>query len=121
MSDAHSIEAIKKHNKVYVAIFVALLVGTVITVWLNYFHFDSFALTVSIALFVATIKAALVAGFFMHLISEKKAIYAMLAATFFFFASMMYLMVWARDQVPKGSEYTGDRHVPHPAANGGAY
>ena len=72
-------------------------------------------------LFVAVIKAALVAGFFMHLISEKKAIYAMLAATLFFFAAMMYLTVWARDQVPMGSEYFSSKHVPYPAANGGAY
>jgi cytochrome c oxidase subunit 4 len=118
MSDAHSHEAIKKHNKVYVAIFVALLVGTIVTVWLNYFHFDSVALTVSIALFVATVKASLVAGFFMHLISEKKAIYAMLAATFFFFAAMMYLLVWSRDQLPMGSEYAPTKYVPHPAASG---
>jgi cytochrome c oxidase subunit 4 len=118
MSDTHSHAAIKKHNKVYVAIFVALLAGTVVTVWLNYFHFDSIALTVSIALFVATIKASLVAGFFMHLVSEKKAIYAMLAATFFFFAAMMYLLVWSRDQLPRGSEYSPTKYVPHPAANG---
>jgi len=121
MSDAHSHADIKKHVRIYLAVFVALLVGTIITVWLNYFHFDSVVLTVSIALFVATIKAALVAGFFMHLISEKKAIYAMMAATVFFFAAMMYLTVWAREQVPKGSQYTGDKHVPYPAANGGAY
>src|SRR5689334_11115111 len=104
MSDAHSHEDIKKHVRTYIVIFVALLVGTIITVGLNYMHFDSMAVTVGIALFVATIKAALVAGFFMHLISEKKAIYAMLAATIFFFASMMYLTVWARGQMPKGTE-----------------
>jgi cytochrome c oxidase subunit 4 len=121
MSDAHSHADIQKHKRIYIAVFFALLVGTVITVWLNYFHFDSVALTVSIALFVATIKAALVAGFFMHLISEKKAIYAMLAVTVFFFAAMMYLTIWARDQVPKGSEYTADKYIPYPAAKGGAY
>ena len=118
MSDAHSHEAIKKHNKVYMAVFVALLIGTVLTVWLNYFHFDSVALTVSIALFVATVKASLVAGFFMHLISEKKAIYAMLAATVFFFAALMYLLVWSRGQLPKGSEYSPTKYVPYPAASG---
>jgi cytochrome c oxidase subunit IV len=121
MSDAHSHDDIKKHVRIYIIIFVALLVGTIVTVWLNSVHFDSVALTISIALFVAIIKAALVAGFFMHLISEKKAIYAMLAATLFFFASMMYLTVWARDQVPKGSEFFSSKHIPYPAANGGAY
>lgn len=121
MSDAHSHEDIKKHVRTYIVIFVALLVGTVITVALNYMHFDSMAVTVGIALLVATIKAALVAGWFMHLISEKKAIYAMLAATIFFFASMMYLTVWARGQMPKGTEYSPTKYVPHPSESGGAY
>lgn len=101
---AHSHD-ISKHVKIYIAVFVALLVGTVVTVWLNYMHFDSITLTVSIALFVATVKAFLVAGFFMHLISEKKAIYAILLSTFFFFAALMYLLVWSRGEIPMGTRY----------------
>ena len=118
MSDAHSHADIKKHVKTYLVIFIALLVGTFVTVALYSIHFENFAITVAIALFVATVKASLVAGFFMHLVSEKKAIYAMLAATFFFFAAMMYLFVWSRDQLPKGSEYTPTKYVPYPAATG---
>lgn len=116
MSEGHSHAEIKKHVRVYLLIFVALLVGTIITVWLNAIHFDSFALTVTVALFVATIKALLVAGFFMHLISEKKAIYSTLAVTLFFFAGMMFLTVWAKDQVPRGTEFFSTKHVPYPLA-----
>ncbi|HEY0455370.1 MAG TPA: cytochrome C oxidase subunit IV family protein [Verrucomicrobiae bacterium] len=104
---AHDAEHISKHVKTYVLVFVALLVGTIVTVGLNYLHFESIALTVSIALFVATVKGFLVAGFFMHLISEKKAVYAILIATVFFFAGMMYLTVWSRDQMPEGTTYFG--------------
>ena len=82
---------IAKHNRVYWLIFVALLVGTVITVGLNSVHFDSMKVTIAIALFVATIKATLVACYFMHLISEKKMIYIVLAFTVFFFAGLMGL------------------------------
>jgi cytochrome c oxidase subunit 4 len=121
MSEAHSHEEIKKHVRTYVVIFVALLVGTFVTVWLRSIHFSNFAVTVAIALCVATIKAALVAGFFMHLISERKAIYATLATTVFFFAAMMYLTVWARVQVPRGSEYLPRKEVPYPAERGGAF
>ena len=103
-----------KHIRTYLIIFGALLVGTVVTVWLNYFHFDSMTLTVSIALFVATIKASLVACYFMHLISEKKAIYAILLATVFFFGFMMFLTIWSRDQMPRGTEYYSTKHVPLP-------
>ncbi|MDB6035484.1 MAG: caa(3)-type oxidase, subunit [Verrucomicrobiales bacterium] len=106
MSD-HSHADISKHVKTYILIFVALLVGTIVTVLLNSVHFESMAVTVSIALFVACIKAFLVAGFFMHLMSEKKAIYAILLATLFFFSGMMYLTVWSRDELPTGSRYMG--------------
>jgi cytochrome c oxidase subunit 4 len=107
---------VSKHVKVYILVFVALLVGTAITVGLNYLHFDSVALTVAIALFVATVKAFLVAGFFMHLISEKKAIYAIMLSTVFFFAAMMYLTVWSRGQLPLGSRYLSS---PTPGAPAG--
>ena len=43
----------------------------------------------------------------MHLISEKKAIYAVLLATVFFFAGMMYLTIWSRDEMPRGTKYLG--------------
>ena len=116
MSDAHSHD-ISRQVKIYITVFVALLVGTFVTVWLNYMHFDSVVLTISIALFVAIVKAALVAGFFMHLISERKAIYAILVATVFFFAAMMYLTVWARDQMPRGTKYL--MNSPSPAVESG--
>jgi cytochrome c oxidase subunit IV len=96
---------VSKHVKVYIMVFVALLVGTILTVTMYYVHIPSVAWTIVIALFIATIKAFLVAGFFMHLISEKKTIYAVLAATVFFFAAMMYLIVWHRDEVPRGTTY----------------
>lgn len=90
-SHSHSPDEVSKHVKVYVAIFVALLIGTVITVGLNYLHFDSKALTIGIALLVATIKASLVACYFMHLISEKKMIYIILGFTTFFVIGLLVL------------------------------
>ena len=51
MSD-HSHADINKHVKTYILVFVALLVGTIITVGLNAVHFDSLAVTISIALFL---------------------------------------------------------------------
>jgi len=97
-SDSH--HDIAKHVKVYIVVFVALLVGTVITVGLNYLHFDSKALTITIALFVAIVKASLVACYFMHLISEKKMIYLILVFTVFFFASLMGLTLSAYADPP---------------------
>ena len=120
MNDAQAHD-IKKHVRTYLVVFAALLLGTFLTVAMYSVHFQSMAKTITIALFIATIKASLVAGFFMHLISEKKAIYAMMAATVFFFAALMYLLVWSRGQVPLGAEYSPTKHVPHPASNVVAY
>ena len=99
-SHAHSPEEVSKHVKIYIGVFVALLIGTVITVGLNSVHFDSMKVTVAIALFVAVIKAALVACYFMHLISEKRMIYIILAFTVFFFISLMVITISAYHDFP---------------------
>jgi cytochrome c oxidase subunit 4 len=100
MSDHSDHHDISKHIRLYLIVFVALLVGTVVTVGLNYLHFESLALTVGIALFVATIKGGLVAGHFMHLNAEKKMIYIVLAFTVFFVTALMVLTIWAMGDVP---------------------
>jgi cytochrome c oxidase subunit 4 len=97
---SHSPEEVAKHVKIYLLVFGALLVGTIITVWLNYLHFDSKALTIGIALLVATIKASLVACYFMHLISEKKMIYLILGFTAFFFVGLMALTLFSYANLP---------------------
>jgi caa(3)-type oxidase subunit IV len=50
-------------------------------------------IAVAVALLVATIKGALVACYFMHLISEKKLIYAVMALTVVFFIALLALPV----------------------------
>jgi cytochrome c oxidase subunit IV len=91
-NDAHDFQ---HHVKRYLFVFYALIVGTVITVAVSRLPISSVALTVAIALFIASIKAFLVAGYFMHLMSEKKMIYGILLATVFFFAGLMYLTIWS--------------------------
>lgn len=100
--DAHDV---KKSVRRYLLVFYALIAGTVITVGAYYVHIPSVAMTVAVALFIASVKAFLVAGYFMHLISEKKMIYGILASTVFFFAGLMYLTVWSVGETPRGTVY----------------
>jgi caa(3)-type oxidase subunit IV len=89
------------HKKVYWTVGVALLVGTAITVLAREWHFSSVMLTIAVALFVATVKAFLVCGYFMHLLSEKKVVYLTLAATVVFAIGMVGLIIWSdKDPVP---------------------
>ena len=64
---------VKSHLRVYVMVFVALAVLTVVTVAISYLHLPT-ALAITVAMVVATVKATLVAGYFMHLLSEEKVI-----------------------------------------------
>jgi cytochrome c oxidase subunit 4 len=88
----HAVD-IDKHVRVYITVFVALMVLTIVTVAISRFHFPV-PIAVTVALVVATIKGALVAGYFMHLVSEKKLIYAVLALTIVFFVALIALPVF---------------------------
>ena len=89
---AHSPEEVNKHVRVYLTVFGALLVLTVVTVAASYMNV-SMGVAILIALLIATIKGSLVACYFMHLISERKLIYSVLILTVFFFIVLMSLPV----------------------------
>ena len=91
MTSDHAVD-IDKHVKVYITVFVALMVLTIVTVAISRLHL-SVPIAVTVALLVAIIKGSLVACYFMHLISEKKLIYAVLALTVAFFAVLLVLPV----------------------------
>lgn len=97
---SHAAHEIQKSVRRYLLVFGALLVGTILTVAVNAVNFNSIAITVAVALFIAAIKAFLVAGYFMHLIDEKKMIYGILATTGFFFIGLMWLTIWAMHDYP---------------------
>lgn len=92
---AHDPHHVAKEVRKYLLVFFALLIGTIITVWASYIDFGGAGRNIAVALFIATVKAALVAGFFMHLIDERKMVYGVLGATVFFFIGLMYLTLWS--------------------------
>ncbi len=81
---------IDRHVRVYITVFVTLMVLTIVTVAISRFHLPV-PMAVGVAMIVATIKGSLVACYFMHLISEKKLIYAVLALTVAFFIALLFL------------------------------
>jgi cytochrome c oxidase subunit 4 len=99
---------------------------TVVTVGISYLHLSTGA-AIALALAVALVKGSLVALYFMHLVSEEKAIYWLLGLTGAFFMVLMYLPtgwdtdlvtvnpVW--DKVPVEGSQTHSQ--AHGAAGGG--
>ena len=69
-------------SSVYIMVFVALHGADDRHGGVSYLHL-SVHLAIAVALLVATIKGSLVACYFMHLISERKLIYFVLALTVF--------------------------------------
>jgi len=87
-------EDIKKHVRVYISVFVALLALTIVTVTISYFNLSVVPAIIA-ALIIASIKGSLVASYFMHLISEKKVIYAALILTVVFFLVLIFIPILA--------------------------
>ena len=93
MEAAHA-EDLKKHVRVYISVFVGLLALTIITVTISYLNLSVMP-AIIVALIIASIKGSLVASYFMHLISEKKVIYAALALTVVFFLVLIFIPLLA--------------------------
>jgi cytochrome c oxidase subunit 4 len=83
---------IDRHVRIYITVFVALMVLTIVTVAVSYLDL-SVPMAVTVALLVATVKGTLVACYFMHLVAEKKLIYIVLAMTALFFVVLLTLPI----------------------------
>jgi len=96
----HPDEHFSHHVRRYLYVFYALLFGTIVTVLASYIPFGHRSINIAVALFIACGKAFLVAGFFMHLVSERKMIYGILAFTAFFFIGLMFLTLFSFSDFP---------------------
>ena len=100
----HPVE-LKTYIRTCVFVFIAVLCAVTLMIWASYLpaeHF-SWATKVALILAVACCNAFVVAGFLMHLISEKKMVYTVLAFTVFFAAAMMWLTLYAMHDFPSGT------------------
>ena len=73
MSDNHDTASMQDHIRVYLMVFGALGVLTVVTVLASYLNLST-SEGIFLALIIASVKASLVLGYFMHLINERKMI-----------------------------------------------
>ncbi len=94
-------EHFTQHVRRYLYVFYALMFGTLVTVGASYIPFGNHEINIGVALIIACGKASLVAGYFMHLISERKLIYGLLVFTACFFLGLMFLTVSAFADLPR--------------------
>ena len=88
--------------RIYVTIFLALLVGTTLTVWAGLHDFPG-KLNVIIALTIAVIKATLVVLYFMHVRYSSRLIWVVFASALFWLVILFALTFsdyWTRCWLP---------------------
>ncbi|MEP6742170.1 MAG: cytochrome C oxidase subunit IV family protein [bacterium] len=84
--------------KVYISIFLALLVGTALTVWAGLHDFPG-QMNVIIALTIAVIKATLVVLYFMHVRYSSRLIWVVFTSALFWLVILFALTLsdyWTR-------------------------
>ena len=102
----HPVE-LKSYIRTCVFVFIAVLCAVSLMIWASYLPAEHFSWPVKVGLIlaVACCNAFVVAGFLMHLISEKKMIYTVLSFTVFFAAALMWLTVYAMHDFPAGTTH----------------
>ena len=99
----HDTHDLKKDVKKYTNIGITLLVLTVVTVLVSYFHLPLFW-AVLVALIIAAFKSSLVASFFMHLVGERPMIGYIVILAGTLFASMIFLLIVSDKDKIRGTE-----------------
>jgi caa(3)-type oxidase subunit IV len=101
--DGHAVD-LPSYIRRCAVIFLAILCTTSGMIATSYSHIgEGWTLKVALILVIAIINAFLVAGYLMHLLSEKKMIYTVLSFTVCFFISLMGLTLWAMNNFPNGT------------------
>ena len=88
----------REHVRVYVMVFVALACLTVVTVAISYIGMPT-ALAICMAMVVASVKAGLVAGFFMHLVTEQRVIIWLLVLSAALLVFLVFLPLWTESGI----------------------
>ena len=90
--------------RIYVTIFLVLLVGTALTVWAPFQDFP-WQLNTIVAMTIAITKATFVVLYFMHVRYSTRLIWVILAAALFWMAIMFALTFsdyWTRGWISSG-------------------
>ena len=109
---------VQAHVRTYMKVGATLLVLTVVTVLASYLPV-AVPMAITVALIIAVAKGSLVASIFMHLVAEKKAIFATLIVTLLFFLVLMFIPIMGHaDRV---GEYFNLPNADAPAAEADAH
>jgi hypothetical protein len=100
MSESEKPVTMEGYIKLCKVIFIIALCAIGGMIWVSFLPHFGWTAKVVLILAIAAVNAFLVAGYLMHLLSEKKLIYAVLAFTVFFVIGLAGLTLWAMNDFP---------------------
>jgi caa(3)-type oxidase subunit IV len=104
MSESEKPVSLQSYIRLCGVVFLVVLCTTTAMIATSFAHLgDGWTLKVALILAIAVVNAFLVAGYLMHLLSEKKLIYTVLVFTVVFFIGLMGLTMWAMNDFPTGT------------------
>jgi len=103
MSESHPVD-FKTYFRRCVYVLIAVICTTSLMIYASFLPNFGWPSKVAMILVIACVNAFVVAGFLMHLLSEKKMIYTVLGFTLFFFAGLMGLTLYAMHDFPTGTQ-----------------
>jgi caa(3)-type oxidase subunit IV len=104
MSESEKPVSLQSYFRLCAVVFLVVICTTSAMIATSFSHIgEGWTLKVTIILAIAVVNAFLVAGYLMHLLSEKKLVYTVLGFTVFFFIGLMGLTVWATFGFPPGT------------------
>ena len=104
MNESHAVD-FKSYVRRCIYVFLAVVCAIALMIFASYLPHCSWSVKVPIIVGIACVNAFLVAGFLMHLLSEKKTIYTLLGFTAVFFAGLMGLTIYALHDMPVGTVF----------------
>ncbi|MGA2244258.1 MAG: hypothetical protein ABSH48_04585 [Verrucomicrobiota bacterium] len=102
-TDAHVVN-LNSYIRLCAVVFLVVLCTTSAMIAASFSHLgEGWTIKVALILAIAVVNAFLVAGYLMHLLSEKKLVYTVLSFTVLFFIGLMGLTLWAMSNFPTGT------------------
>jgi caa(3)-type oxidase subunit IV len=104
MSESEKPVSLQSYIRLCAVVFFVVLCTTSGMIATSFAHIgEGWTLKVTLILAIAVVNAFLVAGYLMHLLSEKKLIYTVLAFTVFFAIGLFALTIGATNDFPPGT------------------
>ena len=103
LTDEHPVD-FNNYVRRCVYVLIAVVCTTSLMICASFLPHYGWTAKVAMILAIACVNAFVVAGFLMHLLSEKKMIYTVLSFTVFFVAGLFVLTIYALHDFPTGTQ-----------------